>query len=51
MAEAMGRLWENGFKRVELDMDSLNSKALPLYEQLGFRELEAITIFRRPIDV
>ncbi|MDE0077583.1 MAG: GNAT family N-acetyltransferase [Caldilineaceae bacterium] len=51
MAEAMGRLWENGFKRVELDMDSLNSKALPLYEGLGFRELEAITIFRRQLTV
>ena len=27
MLEAMGRLRENGFERVELDMDSLNSKA------------------------
>ena len=51
MVEAMGRLRESGFSRVELDMDSLNSKALPLYERLGFREQEAITIFRRPIDV
>ena len=51
MLEAMGRLRENGFRRVELDMDSLNSRALPLYEQLGFREQEAITIYRRQITV
>ena len=51
MLEAMGWLWENGFERVELDMDSLNTKALPLYEQLGFREQEAITIYRRQIAV
>ncbi len=51
MLEAMGRLRENGFKRVELDMDSLNSRALPLYEQLGFREQEAITMYRREIKV
>ena len=51
MLEAMGRLRQNGFKRVELDMDSLNSRALPLYEQLGFREQEAITIYRRQITV
>ena len=51
MLEAMGRLRENGFERVELDMDSLNSKALPLYEQLDFREQEAITIYRRQITV
>ena len=51
MLEAMGRLRENGFKRVELDMDSLNSRALPLYEQLGFRQQEAITIYRRQITV
>ena len=36
MVEAMGRLRENGFSRVELDMDSLNLRALPLYEQLRF---------------
>jgi len=51
MLEAMGRLREYGFKRVELDMDSLNAKALPLYEQLGFREQEAITMYRREIAV
>ena len=51
MEEAMGRLRETGFKRVELDMDSLNIKALPLYERLGFRELEAITIYRRQLTV
>ena len=51
MLEAMGRLRENGFKRVELDMDSLNSRALPIYEQLGFREQEAITMYRREIKV
>ena len=51
MEEAMGRLRENGFKRVELDMDSLNFKALPLYEGLGFREMEAITIYRRQLTV
>ncbi|MDE0198060.1 MAG: GNAT family N-acetyltransferase [Caldilineaceae bacterium] len=51
MVEAMSRLKENGFERVELDMDSLNFKALPLYEQLGFRELEAITIYRRQLPV
>ena len=49
MVEAMGRLRENGFSRVELDMDSLNLRALPLYEQLGFREQEAITIYRRQV--
>ncbi|MCY3900651.1 MAG: GNAT family N-acetyltransferase [Caldilineaceae bacterium] len=51
MVEAMGRLRENGFERVELDMDSLNFKALPLYEGLGFREMEAITIYRRQLAV
>ena len=51
MLEAMGRLRENGFQRVELDMDSLNSRALPIYEQLGFREQEAITMYRREIKV
>ena len=51
MLEAMGRLREDGFKRVELDMDSLNSRALPLYERLGFRQQEAITIYRRQITV
>lgn len=51
MEEAMGRLRESGFKRVELDMDSLNFKALPLYERLGFREVEAITIYRRQLTV
>ncbi len=51
MVEAMGRLQENGFDRVELDMDSLNNRALPLYERLGFREQEPITIYRRQIDV
>lgn len=51
MLEAMGRLRENGFDRVELDMDSLNSRALPIYEQLGFREQEAITIYRRHLTV
>jgi len=51
MLEAMGRLRENGFSRVELDMDSLNSRALPLYEGLGFREQEAITIYRRQLTV
>lgn len=49
MLEALRRLRENGFKRVELDMDSLNHKALPLYQQLGFREQEAVTIYRREI--
>ena len=28
-----------------------NFKALPLYEGLGFRELEAITVFRRQLTV
>ena len=51
MVEAMGRLKESGFSRVELDMDSLNSRALPLYERLGFREQEAITIYRRHLTV
>lgn len=51
MMEAMGRLRENGLKRVELDLDSLNFKALPLYERLGFREQEAITIYRRQLTV
>ncbi|MXZ21412.1 MAG: GNAT family N-acetyltransferase [Caldilineaceae bacterium SB0665_bin_25] len=51
MLEAMGRLRENGFKRVELDMDRLNARALPIYEQLGFREQEAITMYRREIAV
>jgi len=51
MVEAMGRLRENGFERVELDMDSQNFKALPLYEKLGFREQVAITIYRRQIEV
>ncbi len=51
MMEAMGRLRENGFKRVELDTDSQNFKALPLYERLGFREQEAITIYRRQLTV
>jgi len=51
MLEAMGRLREDGFRRVELDLDSLNSRALPLYEQLGFRQQEAITIYRRQITV
>ncbi|MDE0199365.1 MAG: GNAT family N-acetyltransferase [Caldilineaceae bacterium] len=51
MVEAMGRLRENGFERVELDMDSLNSRALPLYEKLGFREQEAITIYRGQVAV
>ena len=51
MEEAMGRLLETGFKRVELDMDSLNIKALPLYERLGFREVEAITIYRKQLTV
>ena len=49
MLDALRRLRENGFKRVELDMDSQNHKALPLYRQLGFREQEAITIYRREI--
>lgn len=49
MLDALRRLRENGFKRVELDMDSLNHKALPLYRQLGFREQEAVTIYRREI--
>ena len=49
MLDALRRLRENGFKRVELDMDSQNHKALPLYQQLGFREQEAITIYRREI--
>ncbi len=51
MLEALRRLRENGFKRVELDMDSQNHKALPLYRQLGFREQEAITIYRREIKL
>ena len=51
MLEALGRLRENGFKRVELDMDSLNSKALPIYVQPGFREQEAITMYRREIEL
>ena len=51
MLEALGRLRESGFSRVELDMDSLNSRALPIYEQLGFREQEAITMYRREIKV
>ncbi|MXX24136.1 MAG: GNAT family N-acetyltransferase, partial [Caldilineaceae bacterium SB0668_bin_21] len=51
MEEAMGRLRESGFKRVELDMDSLNFKALPLYERLGFREVEGITIYRKQLTV
>ncbi len=51
MLEALGRLRDYGFERVELDMDSLNARALPLYEQLGFREQEAITIYRRQIAV
>ena len=51
MVEAMGRLRENGFSRVELDMDSLNLRALPLYEQLRFREQEAITIYRKHFTV
>ncbi len=51
MMEALGRLRENGFERVELDMDSQNFKALPLYERLGFREQEAITIYRRHLGV
>ena len=51
MLETLGRLRENGFSRVELDMDSLNSRALPIYEQLGFREQEAITMYRREIKV
>ncbi|MCZ0941182.1 MAG: GNAT family N-acetyltransferase [Caldilineaceae bacterium] len=51
MEEAMGRLRENGFERVELDMDSQNFKALPLYQQLGFREQEAITIYGRQLTV
>ena len=51
MLETLGRLRENGFERVELDMDSLNFRALPLYEQLGFSEQEAITIYRRQIAV
>ncbi len=51
MVEAMGRLREHGFSRVELDMDSLNSRALPLYQQLGFREQEKITMYRRQIAV
>ena len=51
MLDALRRLRENGFKRVELDMDSLNRKALPLYRQLGFREQEAITIYRREIKL
>ena len=49
MVEAMRRLRDDGFTRVELDMDSLNSRALPLYEQLGFREQEAITMYRGQI--
>ena len=51
MVEAMRRLREHGFTRVELDMDSLNSRALPLYEQLGFQEQEAITMYRGQIDL
>ena len=47
MIEAMRRLREHGFTRVELDMDSLNSRALPLYERLGFTGQEAITMYRR----
>lgn len=46
MVEALRRLRENGFSRVELDMDSLNSKALPLYETLGFVEQEVITMYQ-----
>lgn len=51
MVEALGRLRRYGFDRVELDMDSLNSRALPLYEQLGFHGQEAITIYRRELTV
>ena len=51
MVEALRRLRENGFSRVELDMDTLNSKALPLYERLGFRQQEVITLYHRQIAV
>ena len=51
MVEALQRLRENGFSRVELDMDTLNSKALPLYEMLGFCEQEVITMYRRQLVV
>lgn len=51
MVEALRRLRENGFSRVELDMDTLNSKALPLYEMLGFREQEVITLYHRQLSV
>lgn len=51
MVEALRRLRENGFSRVELDMDTLNAKALPLYEMLGFREQEVITLYHRQLSV
>lgn len=51
MVEALRRLRVNGFSRVELDMDTLNSKALPLYEMLGFREQEVITLYHRQLSV
>ncbi len=46
MREALRRLRQDGFTRVELDMDSLNSGALRLYRQLGFQQQAAITIYR-----
>ncbi len=49
MVAALQRLRENGFSRVELDMDTLNSKALPLYQMLGFCEQEVITMYSRQL--
>ncbi len=51
MVEALRRLRENGFSRVELDMDTLNSKALPLYEMLGFRQQEVITLYHKQVSI
>jgi len=51
MVEALRRLRQNGFSRVELDMDTLNAKALPLYEMLGFRQQEVITLYHRQLSV
>ena len=46
MAEGLRRLREGEFARVELDVDTLNAKALPLYAQLDFERQEEITIYR-----
>ena len=46
MWEALRCLRQEGFRRVELDVDTLNGGALRLYRQLGFEEKAAITIYR-----